>query len=660
MNILIVTPRFIDAPCQTFHFPLGLSYISACLKQHGCSVENLNLNFHFEPLCEILEEHINKSKIDIICTGGLSVHYNQVKQIIDTAKHVKPNIISVVGGGLITSEPELMMQALGINYGVIGEGEITIVELADALKDQNDPGNINGIIYLNREDAVIKTPSRKQIDDLDSIPWPDYESIDMEAFLSSQKPASNHYSYHFEEPREIPIVASRSCPYRCTFCFHPLGNKYRQRSLDNIFREIGFLIKKYRVNTFTIMDEVFAVRGSNMERIEEFCTRIKQYGVRWIANLRVDGVDKHLLRMMKDSGCFYIGYGLESASETVLKSMKKQITLPQIEKALRETFELNLGIQANLIFGDPAETVETVKESLQWYSKHPQYQVNLAMIQLYPGSENYNLAVNRGLVKDKIKFISDVFPLTNISNLTEEQYKELCKLIIDLPTKHMVFAKKTTCRQTGVLTFTGDIFSLDIECPYCGELVNYVNMNRPSGYGRLNCKECNSRFLLPREALNLASKNYHSAMRNFILNIFKNISLRKFDIAETNIQDSIRKFPKNAELYIQLGDLYSILDKHELAEKSYSQCLEIDPNSLRCVLKLALLAQNHGRMDKAEKLYKKAIQYFPNNRELRISIGKLYLDMGLPHNTKKAFQKALALEPFHKDCQNIALEISKL
>jgi radical SAM superfamily enzyme YgiQ (UPF0313 family) len=184
MNILIIVPKFKDSLEQYYEFPLGLSFISAVLKEKNYNVKVLNLNHRDEVLEYIIKSYIEKYNIDIICTGGISFHFNKIKEIIEITNKIKPNIISIVGGGVLSSEPKLVFEELNVTYGVIGEGEIVIANLIDAIENKKDISNVNGVIYTKDEKTFITKP-QDNIKDLDSLPYPDYDGFDNDNFLKN-------------------------------------------------------------------------------------------------------------------------------------------------------------------------------------------------------------------------------------------------------------------------------------------------------------------------------------------------------------------------------------------------------------------------------------------------------------------------------------------
>ena len=522
MNSLIVCPCFVRRIGQFHYFPLGLAYISAVLKQAGFNVHCLNLNFCPDDIERTLAEAIREHDIDVVMTGGLSPHYPEVKAIIDIARKVKPGIIAVAGGGLVSSEPALTYEGLGLDFGVVGEGEITVVELLTRLNEGgSDFSDIHGLV-LRRGDRIEMTPKRKEIADLSTIPWPDYDSFGIDKFLDYQTTGDTPYFYGTDAPREFPIISSRSCPYDCTFCFHPIGRTYRQRPLDDFFAEVEHLIAKYNVNMLTIYDELFAVQ-SRRQRVFDFCERMRKYGLRWIVQLRVDCVDEEILKAMKEAGCYHIVYGLESASNTILRSMQKKTTVEESEVALKLTREVGIGIWANFIFGDLQETEETVYETLEWEKKHPEYQANLIPIEVYPGTLLYREAIRRKMIEDPAGYIARAdWGLFNMSKMSDEAYAKIWEYIKQTGEQGRILAedvvvRKVECEHPSQYK-AENMFEVELNCPHCGAYNHYRRVYPffTGRYGHLfmGCRSCNQRFFVSPHYFDDELMRYENAVRN--------------------------------------------------------------------------------------------------------------------------------------------------
>jgi radical SAM superfamily enzyme YgiQ (UPF0313 family) len=442
---------------------------------------------------------MNKKKYDIVATGHTGMGFSIVKRITDVAKihPSKPKII--LGGALITSEKELMFKTLAPDYAVYGEGEITIVELLKCIEKNGDFKKVNGIIFKDKEKKIIITKPQEPIKNIDKIPFPDFEGLGFEEYLKNQFTNTAYFYNYYDFPRTLPILASRSCPFRCTFCYHSIGTGYRERSIDNVMDELKLMIKKYNINSIVIYDDLFSARR---ERILEFCKQISKINqkrmqkIKWTCQLSVTNIDEELLRIMKNAGCEVISYGFESFSEKVLKSMHKPITPKQIDSAMKATMAAKIGIQANFIFGDPAETVETSEETLKYWKNECKGQVNIIFIQPYPGSEIYEGCIRKGIIKDKIDYIKNDMTKNVIFNMSDsmsdKEIKNLFKKIQRLGVKYYRFIKPE------LVVKKNKGYEITIKCPFCRENVTYKNyflQNRLvyASYGII-CRACNMRF----------------------------------------------------------------------------------------------------------------------------------------------------------------------
>lgn len=487
MRFFIVAPRS-SGYGEHYGFPLGLGYISASLKQAGFDVECLNTNHYRKPVKELLQERLREG--DVLCTGGLSVHYGQVHDIINTARQLYPDIKVIIGGGLLSSEPELMFSDLRPTIGVLGEGEETIVEVAQKLSIPSEWHIIKGIIYYG-ENGIVITEPRPVIRNLDDLPFPDYEGFELKEYLDWQIPSDDSL-FVFDKPRAATILLSRSCPYLCTFCYHPLGNKYRRRSMDNIFKEVEYLVSKFKVNILVFADECFSTGEGELE---EFCRRMKTYNVKWMTMLRVDGLDERKILLMKESGCYCLSYGLESASNTVLRSMKKHITIEQISEVLTLTSKLQVMIQGNFIFGDRAETEQTFVETMGWWSKHYHYHINLNVITPYPGTALYHYCLQKGLITDRLKYIQSGCPPVNMMQMDDKFYSAIDLMIRRYLQKYKQFGTVISKEPDGFDQIRQTtLYALEVQCPHCQQNSRYRNFEVQKNNQKLGCRNCNQRF----------------------------------------------------------------------------------------------------------------------------------------------------------------------
>jgi radical SAM superfamily enzyme YgiQ (UPF0313 family) len=417
LRYLLVIPRFVSQDDMSYQFPTGFALVSSALKASGRDVYTLNLNYKADYL-ELLRRTVVENAIDVVATGGLSGQYTALKEIIDAAKAANPEVITICGGGIITADPQASMIALETaDYGVIGEGEITVNELAYALETGADASTVAGLALNNG----ITTGRRLEIANLDCLPFPDYDGFEFEQLLRTGLSSTDALALETTN-----VAISRSCPYNCTFCFHTSGIRYRRRSLDNVFREIDWLIAKYELTRFTFADELFI---NDKKVVDAFCERIKPYNLTWWAQTRVDTVTEDILRQLKDAGCYTISYGVESADNDILKSMRKKITVEQINRAFDAANNIGLPCYGNLIFGDLEETEQTLSHSLSWRNAHPDYDIRVGWILTYPGSHLYKIACQCGIISDPVQYLRDGCPQINVSKMSDDVYWEMVRRV---------------------------------------------------------------------------------------------------------------------------------------------------------------------------------------------------------------------------------------
>jgi radical SAM superfamily enzyme YgiQ (UPF0313 family) len=404
-----------------------------------------------------------------------------------------------------------MYEFLNPDYIVLGEGEITVVELIDQLSNSMDCSNVKGIGYQDKSGEFRLTPSRPPIMDLDKIPFPDLDGFDINTYLGLQQPNDNLYLYIDDNPRFYPIISSRGCPYNCTFCYHPLGQKYRSRSVDNFIEEIEYVINMYDVKNLAIFDELLS---NDRKRLFEICMRLKGLSrpVNWMCQLRVDSVDEEMLRVMKDAGCFIVSYGFESANDKVLKSMNKFITAKQIDKALRLARKIGIGVQGYFIFGDPAETKETAYETLDFWEARKDYHITLGYIRPYPGSVLWKSEFKKRDKTFELDFLEKcVIDPPNLSSMSDEEWFELQKDVQKSLLLNDHFGEFISSRREGE-----NRYSITIRCPHCNEVITYNNFNqRILGVFKLVCRSCNQAMNMTPLVFDHVREDYERNLRVF-------------------------------------------------------------------------------------------------------------------------------------------------
>lgn len=492
VRILLVVPKYepdIEKRKLPYFLPLGLMYVSSYLKKKGYDVDSVNLN-HYED--DKLRAVLEKTSYDVICTGGLFTELVPITTVVDTAKRTQPEAKVVLGGALATADPEFALENLDVDFLILGEGEVSMANLCIAIAHKSNFKDVKGIAFNENGELFRTPPPISLIEDLDSLPSPDYEGFEYGHYLN------NHQGLEDtdltvagdEKPRMAYVITSRNCVAKCTFCYRLMTGGHRVRTIENTMQEIKYLIDKYGVNEINLIDEMFA---NDKKRIYDFCKGIKPLGIRWQCQLRVGVIDKYVLEAMKDAGCHYISYGFESASKKVLKSMKKGAHPKQFEDVIRWTSDAGITIQGNWIFGDPAETLETMEETIQFRKKFGAIQFGFFLIIPYPGTVLYNDLKKRGAFKDLVAFYKNpssvfgAFPL-NMTELPEKDFKYMARKVwleghIGFIPAKVLSSKKIDARNS----------MINFQCPNCSEKNQDIRISI-NGKSIFKCKKCRQKI----------------------------------------------------------------------------------------------------------------------------------------------------------------------
>ena len=214
--------------------------------------------------------------------------------------------------------------------------------------------------------------------------------------------------------------------------------------------------------------------------------------------MSVNNVDKKLLETLKNAGCHVVSFGFESYSQEVLKSMKKPITPEQIDKAVKLSFEVGIGLQGSFIFGDRVETKETAKKTLDYWKENCKGQIRLGFIQPYPGSEIFNHCVRKGIIKDKLDFIKNRINHTNWINMTDNMSdEEILGLKKDILKARREYYPNTLPLQIKIEK--NKRYMIKVKCPLCKEIIEYHNCSFSNKFHYqyiVACKNCYMRFFI--------------------------------------------------------------------------------------------------------------------------------------------------------------------
>ena len=379
----------------SINFPWGLATLATYYQRAGYVVEILD-GQALQLSKEALLPQIDALDFDIAGITSFSTQYPAVKLIADYI-HKTRRLPLIVGGPLATYQAEMVLKTTAADVCVIGEGEITGIEVLQSWRNLE---KVKGIAFKN-SGKIIFNPAQDQLIDLDSLPMPDFSLFDIEKYLR----VNNAFARKKNDGiRAMNFITTRGCPYNCAFCSKS-GRYFRVMSPRKIYEMLAALKSELDVEEIAFHDELFL---SSKSKFKELAPRFRSLNIPWGGQARVNLVDREFLDMIKSSGCIGLGYGVESGSQKILDNMNKKTRVKQIEFAMTYTQKLDIPIKVQLIFGYPGENETTVQETIDLFNRvdHPGRRFNV--ITPIPGSKLYNDSIKQGLIEDEPAYLAAI------------------------------------------------------------------------------------------------------------------------------------------------------------------------------------------------------------------------------------------------------------
>jgi radical SAM superfamily enzyme YgiQ (UPF0313 family) len=371
--------------------PLGLAQLRAVLKEAGYEQVKI-LDAWAEELSEAsFLKTIEEYNPDVVGSTIWTTNLNIELSIIKKVKQRLPKTTVVVGGPHLDVYPRECLERsdfTDIDFGVVGEGEETAIELFDALRTGDDSfDKIKGIVYRDGEKVMFTGP-RPPVENLDSLPYPDF----------SELPIDKYYLELEKTSPFIYIFTARGCPYACRYCFNSRRRGYRTHSVDYVINYIKFLQQNYGVKDIAFWDVTFTF---DKERTILLCKRYKEAGIGLSYNVRtrVNHIDEETIIALKESGCYRIHYGVESGTQEILDKMNRKTSLKQIREAIALTKKHGISVGTNFMIGYVDETMETYKNTVKFIKELDPDHVSIYVTTAMPGTYLYSDVLKRGILK---------------------------------------------------------------------------------------------------------------------------------------------------------------------------------------------------------------------------------------------------------------------
>lgn len=413
-------------------FPVGLAYVSSAIQRAGYDLEILDIDLNRYSDDEV-GRLLRIKKYDVVALGCIVTGYKIVKALAETIKSIK-DVPVIVGNSVATSIPEILLSKTKADIAVIGEGDITIVELLKALDTGSPIEEVKGICF-KREGNIVSTSYREIIPDVNAIPMINWDLFDIEHYIEKLRYCIQEpYPLDLKSLRAMPINTARGCIYKCDFCYHVFRNqRYRSRSPQSICSEIKHLKERYGVNYIFFWDELTFY---SRKQCNDFCDQIlnEDLQIFFVADCRGDLFkegDVALAKKLKKTGCCMLGYSLESADSDILKAMNKKMSVEEFCIHTKICQEAEIIVNTSLVIGYPQETEESIRKTFDVCYENNIYP-STGYLTPQPGTPVYQYAIQTGKIKDEEDYLLNIIGdrqdfRINLTSMPREKIESLVK-----------------------------------------------------------------------------------------------------------------------------------------------------------------------------------------------------------------------------------------
>lgn len=425
MKVCIIKPPILHKGVSFARFatpPLGMAYIAGAIRQAGHDVQVIDASAQGIDSVEKFSEGIylfglNKEQVNALIDDGTEViclslmftnNWLYDRELIDHLKATRPNATVIAGGEHPTAMPKLCLSQSALDCIVMGEGEETVIELLDALSTGVPPANVAGVAYKG-SDGIRINGRRSRARHIEGIAPPAWDLFPLGAYFD------NRMTYGVWRGRTLPVMATRGCPYECTFCSSPQmwGRTYEMRPPDDFVNELEHLYHTYNVENFELYDLTAIIKK---QWIVDMCREILRRGLhityQFPSGTRAEAIDSEVAVLLRDSGCKNITYAPESGSKKVLAEVKKKVKIERMLDSIRQSSRAGLNVKLNMVMGFPDDTHSDIWRTF-WFlircSWNGANDAAPAVFSPYPGSALFDRLVSEGRIDaDDDSFMYDL------------------------------------------------------------------------------------------------------------------------------------------------------------------------------------------------------------------------------------------------------------
>ena len=409
---------------QHFSPPLGIMSLAAYLREN---VPDTKLK-----IIDMVPEQLKTQETadaalefgpDLIGISAMSHEADDMFKLAETIKKLAPNIPIVTGGPHTTVSTFDVLSNKNIDYAVIGEAELIFPDLLDVIFNGASPEKVTGIGYKVKNEIFIN-PKREQIVDMDSLPLPAYDLIDLPKYWDLPRFGTAYISKEY-----AVLSTSRACPYGCTYCHRMFGTRFRSQSAKAVLRDLELLRDNFGVKEIQFVDDCFNL---SKKRVAKIADGIKERGLKFAISfpngIRGDIVDEKTLDKMKEMGTYRITYAVETASPRLQEFLSKHVKLDKLKEVIHQTDARDIMVDGFFMLGFPGETKEEIQLTLDYSLKSRLHSANFFFVTPFKGTRLYDQAIEMGYEIDEQTAGLHYFdPRTGLSEVEPDELNKMMR-----------------------------------------------------------------------------------------------------------------------------------------------------------------------------------------------------------------------------------------
>ncbi len=410
---------------------MGLMYLASVLREAGDHQPHLIDARLLDLTTDEIIARAEDFDPDVIGITSMTIEYEAAHRTAQAFKKRWPDRPVLLGGPYPSSDPDTPIQDPNIDFVFIGEADYNFVRWVEAFTGDGDFSQVPGIRY-RRNGEIISTPRGGFIADLDELPEPAWDLIDLEKHFEKKWLVSRTMNPHQKNTRVVPLMTSRGCPFKCSYCHNLFGKRVRKRSVDRVIAEMKMLKEKYGIEEIEFIDDIFNV---DIPRAKEIFRRIieadLQMNFSFPNGLRSDMFDRELLELMKQGGVYRLVFAIESGSPRIQKIMHKNLNLAKAQQNITLADKMGFFCGGFFMMGFPTETEDEIWKTINFARKSKLQTATFLIVQPFPGTEFWNQALEAGMKLEK-GYMNFYEVTINLSKVPAERLDKLRRKAVGL------------------------------------------------------------------------------------------------------------------------------------------------------------------------------------------------------------------------------------